>query len=180
VHVVRRLAPMGHATRKIVVMLQRKRFRRDRTTRVIAVEALRLCSCSQNRRTVQPAAISKASVSRSRLMLVSILFRHQAAFLLGHVACSGHPCQKHPSTNTTTLAPMKARSARRRVPGIVQSTLKRSPLRWTAERIANSHGVSRCGVTCILRRIEGLEASGVLIGRNFVRVQGQIVCPFEL
>ena len=65
----------------------------------------------------------------SLLLLISILFRHHAAFALGQVMCFGQPCQKQPSTKTATLATGKARSALRRVPGKGQSIRYLSPTR---------------------------------------------------
>ena len=46
--------------------------------------------------------------------LPSILTRHHSAFSFGHVPCSGHPCQKHPSTKTAMRRRGKAMSERRR------------------------------------------------------------------
>src|SRR5262245_19768966 len=142
-------------------------------------------SCAQNRRTVHPSALSFASVSRSRLRFPSILSRHQLALAFGHVPCSGQPCQKHPSTNTASLARLNATSARRRVPGSVTSTRYLSPRARSAARKATSPAVSRRRVACILRRTSGDEALGLVVvffEDLFVDVERLFVtlCPFEL
>ena len=51
--------------------------------------------------------INSLLVSRSRRILVSILFRQNSALAFGHVPCLGHPCQKQPSTNTTARLRVK-------------------------------------------------------------------------
>ena len=40
------------------------------------------------------------------------------AFVFGRVSCSGHLCQKHPSTNTATRCRVNTTSAVRRTPGM--------------------------------------------------------------
>ena len=70
-------------------------------------------SCSQTRMTVQPSSASRRSVSASRSLFRISFLRHHSAFARGNVACSGHECQKHPSTKTTTFARGKTTSARR-------------------------------------------------------------------
>lgn len=56
-------------------------------------------------------------------MFRSNFLRHHSALAFGRVACSGHPCQKHPSIRTATLALVKATSMRRRaIPGTGYST----------------------------------------------------------
>jgi len=132
-----------------------------RTTAATSKAAPSISSCSQNRSTIHPSVSSRASVSRSRSTLVDSLPRHQGALALGHVACTGQPCQKHPSTNTATFADTKARSTRRRVPGMGQSTRNLRPKRCTAERRASSQDVSRLRADSILRRASTDEALGV-------------------
>jgi len=41
--------------------------------------------------------------SRSRALLAAIFFRQNAALPRGLMKCLGHPCQKHPSTNTASF-----------------------------------------------------------------------------
>ena len=53
-------------------------------------------------------------VSASLRRFASIFCRQNSAFCFGQVACSGHPCQKHPSTKTAILKPGNATSATRR------------------------------------------------------------------
>ena len=75
-------------------------------------DALALTSCSQNRITIQRIAASSkfTHLSRARFRLS---FGPQYLLLLdGDLECSGHPCQKQPSTNTATRQPINARSGR--------------------------------------------------------------------
>ena len=60
-------------------------------------------SCSQTRSTLQPILRSIRLTIRSRVRLPAIFFCQNAAFPLGWMKCLGHPCQKHPSTNTASL-----------------------------------------------------------------------------
>src|SRR5438552_13383881 len=53
-------------------------------------------SCSQKRRTNQPASLSRRTFSRSLAKFDLSFRRHQSLFVAGQVACIGHPCQKHP------------------------------------------------------------------------------------
>ncbi len=53
-------------------------------------------------------------VPASLRRFASIFCRQNSAFCFGHEACSGQPCQKHPSTKTAILSPGKATSATRR------------------------------------------------------------------
>src|SRR5436190_5448439 len=76
------------------------RFNKDAS---ILTAARVASACSQNRNTIQPFALKCLSVLRSRRTLASIFARHQAALFLGHVACIGQACQKHPSTKTASL-----------------------------------------------------------------------------
>jgi hypothetical protein len=119
-------------------------------------------SCSHTRTTVHPAAASAESCRRSRSKLAASLSAHHSRLVFGIVPCSEHPCQKHPSTNTTTRARVKTMSGRvRGTPAIGCCTLNRRPSRWSADRNANSAGVSRRGVACILRRTAAELAGGV-------------------
>ena len=54
--------------------------------------------------TRQPARRNLSSVSRSRPTLDSSFVFHQTEFDFGHDACSGHTCQKQPSTKTAKRA----------------------------------------------------------------------------
>ena len=60
-------------------------------------------SCSQIRITRHPLLRSVRVTSRSRALLVAIFFRQNAALPRGLMKCLGHPCQKHPSTNTASF-----------------------------------------------------------------------------
>lgn len=71
-------------------------------------------SCSQTRMTLQPSADNFASVSASRVWLREIFHRHHSELRSGTVPCSGQPCQKQPSTWTTTFWRVKAMSTFRR------------------------------------------------------------------
>lgn len=73
---------------------------------------------------------------------------------LGRVPCTGHECQKHPSTNTATRAFRKARSARRRdSPGSGWSTRYLAPAPKSSLRRAISGAVSRLRTLLILRDV---------------------------
>ena len=108
-----------------------------------------------------PIVTRRASVSRSRFWFVSIFAFHHSAFRFGHVACSGQPCQKHPSTNTASRSRGNTMSARRRTPErIERSTLNLSPRRCSSDRKASSGDVSRRRVTFMRRRTSAEEAAG--------------------
>lgn len=81
--------------------------------------------CSHTRTTLHPAVRRSASVCLSRATFRASLSAHQAAFAFGLVACSGHECQKHPSTKTATFARGNTTSALR-LPG--------KTARWTKYR----------------------------------------------
>jgi len=70
--------------------------RRDVTASHTREAAASASSCSHTCTTSQPRSRSISSVSRSRSRVRSIFCRHQSALAFGHVACSGHPCQKQP------------------------------------------------------------------------------------
>ncbi len=111
-------------------------------------------SCSQCRRTVQPAISSSRSCRRSRSTLPSILATHQSRFRFGIVPCSGQECQKQPSRKTATRAERNCMSGRLRpAPGTDRSTRNRKPREWTARRTDISNGVSRRGVFRIRWRV---------------------------
>jgi hypothetical protein len=116
-------------------------------------------SCSQTRRTVHPSAARRPSVSRSRARFFSTFAAQYSAFVFATVWCSGHPCQKQPSTNTARRARVNTRSAVRRTDriGLIE-TLYRMPIAWTARRRASSGLVSRPLLDCMLRRVAGEEA----------------------
>lgn len=142
-------------------------MRRLLAARATRRAALLGSSCSQTLTTRQPANWRSRSVSRSRFTFAASFFRHHSAFARGNVACIGQPCQKHPSTMTATLAFVKTRSPRRRVPGSGKSTRYLSPRRWTAERSSSSHRVSRCFVERMRLRAEGDDARGRDIRRRY-------------
>lgn len=124
----------------------------SRRARILCAASLG-SSCSQIRSTDHPAASSIASVLRSRSRFASSLAPQNSAFFFGRVPCSGHACQKHPSTKTASFPRGKTRSAVRRMAGIGRvDTLKRRPIRCTAERTRSSVDVSRLLVPSIVRR----------------------------
>ena len=71
---------------------------------------LRVSSCSQIRRTRQPARRRVPITRRSRAWLRAILVCQNSALVLGCVAWIGHPCQKHPSTKTMSRSFRKTKS----------------------------------------------------------------------
>src|SRR5260370_39407730 len=79
----------------------------------MSVAAAHGSSCSQTRITSQPRPVSWVLVSASRFLLARIFARQNCSLALGHVPCSGQPCQKQPSTKTASLARRKTTSARR-------------------------------------------------------------------
>lgn len=126
----------------------------------MSVAACVMSPCSQNRSTVHPRERRYASVSRSRSMFRASLAVHHAPFVFGAVLCSEQPCQKHPSTNTATLARVNRMSARRRGrPGSGASTQYRRPRRWSSRRRSISGAVSR--VRCRDMRREVVMSVGV-------------------
>jgi hypothetical protein len=117
---------------------------RDRSTDSTRSAASIGGSCSQIRTTDQPLAARCASVCLSRSILRRSFAAHQESFRLGQVPCSGHPCQKHPSTKTATFFAVNNRSARRLgSPGNGALTRYRNPRRCNKRRIASSASVSR-------------------------------------
>ena len=101
-------------------------------------------SCSQTRITVQPARFNKVLVSASLVLLRASFSAHQSLFSFGRLACSGHECQKQPSTKMATLQETTTMSARRGDPcNILLSIRNLSPIAWRALRSSNSGSVSR-------------------------------------
>jgi len=111
-------------------------------------------SCSQIRTTVQPPSSSRSVVSRSRAMFVLSFVSHHPALFTGHVACSGQPCQKQPSTNTASLTLVNRMSALRRgIPGSGASTRYRYPRQCSRRLSAISAAVSRVRCPAIRRDV---------------------------
>jgi hypothetical protein len=125
-----------------------------------------MSSCSHTRTTTQPADRSLASESWSRaLFRKSFSFQYQLFTFGTRATCSGHPCQKHPSTKTATFVGPKTTSTRRRVPGTMDCSRRyRSPRRWSSRRSASSGAVSRTGWRCIRRRALGVVAKEFEVG----------------
>ncbi len=73
-------------------------------------------SCSQTRNTRQPRDLRIPRTRLSLAMLSAIFLIQNPRFDFGVRRCVGHPCQKHPSTNTTTRSPRKTKSG---LPGSV-------------------------------------------------------------
>lgn len=121
--------------------------RRSRTIRSTRSAASIGFSCSHTLMTFQPSRSSRSLVSRSRSRFVSIFSRQNAALFAGHVACSGQPCQKHPSTKTATRDGPKTMSGRRRRSASTgRSTRNRRPRACNSRRSASSGFVSRLPV----------------------------------
>lgn len=155
-----RAQPRGRNWAERRIVIRYLRLRRCVTTRAMSAAASAGLSCSHTRTTVQPAARSRASVSASRDWLRAIFaFQYSELALNLAMPCSGQPCQKHPSTNTATLARLKTRSARRFRSGSgLASTRNRSPRACTARRTAISGAVSRRLLARITERAAGLDA----------------------
>lgn len=80
--------------------------------RILLAAGVDSTSCSQMRMTVQPAASSILDWRRSRLRLLVIFTDQNLVFVFGFTPCTGHPCQKQPSTNMATRRLVKAMSTR--------------------------------------------------------------------
>lgn len=130
--------------------------------------ALSGSSCSQIRTTVHPACDNRKLIFSSRSLFASILARHHSAFFFGHVPWIGQPCQKQPSTNTTTRALGKTMSARLRMSGSgATCTRYRRPILCSAERSNFSGAVSRGLAASILLRAAMDDAVGTPLRRLF-------------
>lgn len=122
-------------------------------------------SCSQTRMTCHPASASIILVSESRSLLRCSFIDHQSPFAVGLVPCSGHTCQKHPSTKTARRRPGNAISILRlRLPGRGHWRRKRRPLAWRARRSATSGSVSAILCRDIRLDTSGALGSGGLLG----------------
>ena len=125
----------------------------SRTSSAMAAAATSGSSCSQTRTTRQPIASSAASFFRSRATFRSSFARQYGPLDVGDTPCSGHRCQKQPSTNTASRAAGNMTSARQRTSDPGRRFLKkRSPRRWSAERKATSGRVSRALLPFITAR----------------------------
>jgi len=74
-------------------------------------------SCSQNRITEYPEARSRFDTNRSRFLFVRNFARQYLVLVLGNRPQIGHPCQKQPSTKTTSLSARKKKSGFPRTSG---------------------------------------------------------------
>lgn len=146
----------------------------------IRFDALLGSSCSQTRIGNHPPRRNRSTVSLSRRLFPLSFASHHLAFARGREPWYGHECQKHPSTKTATISETKARSARRLVPGILQSTRNRYPCRCSSERIASSQPVSRRLALFILANAAALDAFGVVLWGRFVGFFGFVIGPGEV
>lgn len=69
-------------------------------------------SCSQTRTTFHPACRSSRLIRRSRDRFRASLADQKSLFELTFRLHFGHPCQKHPSTNTSTRSIRNVKSGR--------------------------------------------------------------------
>lgn len=127
----------------------------------ITSATLTAASCSQNRKTVHPRPRSSPSVRRSLATLASSFAAHHSALAAGRVECWGHPCQKQPSTKTTSRRPRHTMSprARRSFSGRT-STRNRTPRACSSRLIRISALVSRRFCRLIRARTASDEAAG--------------------
>ena len=141
-----------------------------RHCRAIRSATVPASSCSQTCNGFHPIVLSSASFLASRSRFPAILSAHHLAFALGATKCSGHPCQKHPSTKmtnrsfTTTMSGRPGRSRR--------CSRNRTPLRWSSRRSWISGVVSARGIRFMNSLTEALDAGGV---RRRFRVINRIV-----
>ena len=116
-------------------------------------------SCSQTCNGFHPIFLSSASFLASRSRFPAILSAHHLAFALGATECSGHPCQKQPSTKmtnrnfTTTISGRPGRSRR--------WSRNRTPRRWSSRRSWISGVVFAVGIRFMNLLTEALDAGGV-------------------
>lgn len=116
-------------------------------------------SCVHMRITVQPHDLSREVWRRSLARLPRILESQYQAFARGALKCSGHPCQKHESMKTATLALVKTTSGRA-FPAAVRisrSLRNRSPSRCRADLSSSSGTVSVRRFALIVARAPGLD-----------------------
>lgn len=78
--------------------------------RTVPSSTLTLRSCSHTRMTVQPCSCSNRLTFSSRVRFSCSLRSQNGLRSDGIWPCSGHPCQKHPSTNTAIRAVGNTRS----------------------------------------------------------------------
>ena len=90
----------------------RARTRGSPTAAITAATAWVTGTCSHSRTTVQPALLSASSVARSRSWFLSSLGDQYHSLFFGLEPCSGHACQKQPSTKTATLREVNTMSGR--------------------------------------------------------------------
>lgn len=127
-------------------------------TRFAAASTFRRISHSQIRTTCQPASLAAWLFRRSRSRFVDSFCSHRAAFGPRNCAgeCAGHPCQKHPSTNTATRYLGRTKSGVQR--GLTgRCTLNLRPRACTALRRPSSGFVFR------VRRPRRCSPSGVAV-----------------
>lgn len=85
-------------------------------------------SCSQIRITAHPLPFSDFETRRSLASLPAILADQKASLDLGRTECSGHPCQKHPSTKMATFSFLNTKSGRTLVHRARPPTAGRIPI----------------------------------------------------
>ena len=127
-------------------------------------------SCSQTCNGFHPKALSSRSFLASRSRFAAILSAHHLAFALGATACSGHPCQKHPSTKIANRSFTRTISGR---PGrSLRCSRKRTPRRWSSRRSWISGVVFARGMRFMNSLTAVLDAGGA---RRFFGVIDRIV-----
>ena len=128
----------------------------------IRVAASTGSSCSQTRTTRQPWSESSAVVCSSRATLAASLFAHQAELFFDGIECTGHRCQKHPSTKTARRWRGNAMSiVLRALPGTLIPMRNRLPRRCSSLRSASSGTVPARLCELILRRTSSVAGAGL-------------------
>ena len=119
-------------------------------------------TCSQTRSTFHPASVNAWSTRRSRSSLPASLRSQYVEFVRGALPCALHPCQKQPSTKTTSDLLLKTMSATTEISFVRSRTFfrKRSPRRWSSDRSRTS------GHESVFRfpRITALAAAELALG----------------
>lgn len=138
-----------------------ERFQSVLSSCSIRVAASTGSSCSQTRTTRQPWSASSAVVCSSRATLAASLFAHQAELFLDGMECTGHRCQKHPSTKMARRCRGNAMSiVLRALPGTLIPMRNRLPRRCSSLRSASSGAVSARRCELILRRTSSVAGAG--------------------
>jgi len=150
---------------RIWVCLEASRIYRlrfsSRAMRLTVDDKSPLSSCSHMRMTVQPRDLSSSLTLISRVLFWRNLAFQNCLLVFGNVACSGQPCQKHPSTKIATRFPGNTRSG---CPGNLYDNRYLNPAAQRAFRRRNSGLVSLRRTLAMQRlRCSGVKTSDIYL-----------------